>query len=244
MWNISVCTANTNIKFYGWIVWHIWNTTVIFLLLPWWPFKYKSLISENKESSFVLKCCYSRKRYLSKLKQHGLPDVLCEELLYKCLSVMIYEQFTVSIVELIMLSWQPILLYNFYNMIVTWLFYHFFKLQVHILHNLENISIFNIWKLSLVRCDVIFNRTSLILPKMSENFWSKEIPFWWFPDSTLKLNNSRTAWPIPAIYISFSSIWNALLYEINLFSRCSSPLRLWAFVACWSSDFRTITAQM
>ena len=61
---------------------------------------------------------------------------------------------------------------------------------------------------------------------MSKNFWSKEIPLWWFPDSTLKLNNSRTAWPIPAIYISFSSILNARSYEINLFSRCSSPLKL------------------
>ena len=172
----------------------------------------------------MLKCCYSRKKYLSKLKQHGLPDVLSEEFLFKCLSVMIYEQFIVSIVELIMLSWQPILLYNFHNMRVTWLFSHFFKLQVHILHSLENISIFNIWKLWLVRCDVIFSGTTLILPKMSENFGSKEIPLWWILDSTLKLNNSRTAWPIPAIYISFSSILNALSYEINLFSRCSSPL--------------------
>ena len=102
---------------------------------------------KTKKALFVLKCCYSRKKYLSKLKQHVLPDVLSEEFLFKCLSVMIYEQFIVSIVELIMLSWQPILLYNFHNMRVTWLFYDFFKLQVHILHSLENISIFNIWKL-------------------------------------------------------------------------------------------------
>ena len=95
----------------------------------------------------MLKYCYSMKKYLSKLKQHGLPDALSEEFSFKCLSVMIYEQFIVSIVELIMLSWQPILLYNFHNMRVTWLFYHFFKLKVHILHNLENISICNIWKL-------------------------------------------------------------------------------------------------
>ena len=87
------------------------------------------------------------KKYLSKLKQHGSPDELSEEFLFKCLSVMTYEQFIVSIVVLIMLSWQPILLYNFHNMRVTWLLYHFFKLQVHILHSLENISIFNIWKL-------------------------------------------------------------------------------------------------
>ena len=76
----------------------------------------------------MLKCCYSRKKYLSKLKHHGLPHILSEEFLFKCLSVMIYEQFIVSIVELIMLSWQPILLHNFHNMRVTWLFYHFFKL--------------------------------------------------------------------------------------------------------------------
>ena len=63
------------------------------------------MMYENKESSVVLKCCYSRKKYLSKLKQHGLPDILSEEFLFKCLSVMIYEQFIVSIVELIMLSW-------------------------------------------------------------------------------------------------------------------------------------------
>ena len=124
----------------------------------------------------MLKCCYSRKKYLSKLKQHGLPRILSEEFLFKCLSVMIYEQFIVSIVELIMLSWQPILLHNFHNMRVTWLFYHFFKLQVHTLHSLENIWIFNIWKLLLVRCDVIFSGTSLILPKMSETFW-RRFPF-------------------------------------------------------------------
>ena len=47
-------------------------------------------------------------------KQHGLPDGLSKEFFFKCLSVMIYEQFIVSIVELIMLSWQPILLYNFH----------------------------------------------------------------------------------------------------------------------------------
>ena len=50
---------------------------------------------------------------------------------------MIYEQFIVSIVELIMLSWQQISSYNFHNMRVTWLFYQFFKLQVHILHGLS-----------------------------------------------------------------------------------------------------------
>ena len=52
----------------------------------------------------MLKCCYSRKKYLSKLKQHGLPDTLSKDSLFKCLSVMIYEQFIASIVE-IMLSW-------------------------------------------------------------------------------------------------------------------------------------------
>ena len=36
--------------------------------------------------------------------------------------------------------------------------------------------------------------------------------------------NWRTGWPIPAMYISFSSILNALSYVINLFSRCSFQL--------------------
>ena len=92
--------------------------------------KNKSIISANKESSFVLKCSYPRKKYLSKLKQHRLPDTLSEEFSFKCLSVKIYEQFIASIVELIMLSWQPKLFHNFHNMRVTRLFYHFFKLQV------------------------------------------------------------------------------------------------------------------
>ena len=86
-------------------------------------------------------------RYLSKSKRHGLPDELSKDFLLKSLSVMIYEQFMVSVVELIMLSWHQILLHNFQNTRVTWLFYHFFKVEVYILHGLENISIFNIWKL-------------------------------------------------------------------------------------------------
>ena len=52
----------------------------------------------NEESYFTLKCCYSRKQYLSKLKQYGLPDALSKELSFKFLSVIIYEQFIVSIV--------------------------------------------------------------------------------------------------------------------------------------------------
>ena len=60
--------------------------------------------SENKESSFVLKSCYYWEKYLSKSKQHGLPDALSNNLSFRSLSVMIYEQFMVSIAELIMLS--------------------------------------------------------------------------------------------------------------------------------------------
>ena len=87
----------------------------------------------------MLKCSYSRKKYFLKLKQHGLPDALSKEFMFKCLSVMSYKQFYVSTVELIMLSRQQILTYDFHNMRVTWLFYHFFKLQARILHGLENI---------------------------------------------------------------------------------------------------------
>ena len=44
------------------------------------------MISENKESSFMLKCCLSRKKYVSKLKQHGLPDALSKELSFMFVS--------------------------------------------------------------------------------------------------------------------------------------------------------------
>ena len=85
----------------------------------------------------MLKCCYSWKKYLSKSKQHGLPEALSNKFSLKSLLVMIYEQFMVSIVELIMLSWQQLLLDNFQNTRVTGLFCRFFKLRVsHIFHGL------------------------------------------------------------------------------------------------------------
>ena len=88
------------------------------------------------------------KIYLSKLNQHELPDLLSKEfLLFKRLSFMSYEQFIVSVGELIMLSSQQILSNNFHNTGVTWLLCHFLKLEVHILHGLENISVVNAWKL-------------------------------------------------------------------------------------------------
>ena len=42
---------------------------------------------------------------------------------------------------------------------------------------------------------------------------------------SLKLNISRTAWPILMILVSFCRILNGLSDEINLFWRCSSPLK-------------------
>ena len=158
----------------------------IFLITMVTILEQKHSISKQRKLFYVEMLLFQEKN-LTKLKQHRLPDALSKEFSFKCLSVMIYEQFIVSIVELIMSSWQPILSYNFHNMTVTWLFYHFFKLQVHILHGLENIPIFNIWKLWLVRCDVIFGEKSLILPKISETFWCKEIPLWWFPGRNLKV---------------------------------------------------------
>ena len=95
----------------------------------------------------MLRCCYSRKKCLSKLKQLEVSDALSKEFMLTCLSIMSFEQFIVSIVELIILSWQQKLLHNFNNMRATWLFCHFVKLEVYILHGLENISMFNIWKL-------------------------------------------------------------------------------------------------
>ena len=97
----------------------------------------------------MLKCCYSRKKYLSELKQHGVSDALSEEFSCKCLAVMIYEQCIVSIVELIILSWQPILLYNFHNMRVNWLSYHFFKLQIYTLHSLEDCDLSDVTSFSV-----------------------------------------------------------------------------------------------
>ena len=55
------------------------------------------------------------KKYLSKLEQHESPDALSKEFLFKCSLVMSYEQFLVSIDELIMLSWQQILSCTFSN---------------------------------------------------------------------------------------------------------------------------------
>ena len=45
------------------------------------------------------------KKYLSKLKQHELSDTLSYMFLFECLSVMSYEEFIVSIVELNILLW-------------------------------------------------------------------------------------------------------------------------------------------
>ena len=76
----------------------------------------------------------------------GLPDSLSKEFLFinNKVLVMSYQQFIVSVVKLIMLSWQQIL-FNFCNMSVNWLFY---KIEVHILHGLKfKISSFYIWKL-------------------------------------------------------------------------------------------------
>ena len=135
------------------------------LLLPWQPFQNKSSISENKESSFVLKSCYYWEKYSSKSKQHGLPDALSNNLSFRSLSVMIYQQFMVSIAELIMLSKQQLLFHNFQNTRMTWLFCRFSTLGVYIIHGFDNISSFRIWKLWLVICDVIFSETSLAFPK-------------------------------------------------------------------------------
>ena len=61
-------------------------------------------ISEQKHSIwkqrklFYVEMRLIQKKYLSKLKQHGLPDALSKEFSFKCSSVMIYEHFFVSIV--------------------------------------------------------------------------------------------------------------------------------------------------
>ncbi len=56
---------------------------------------------------------------------------------------------------------------------------------------------------------------------------SKFSGFFWkiLGKQTLKLNISRTAWPISVIHISFFRILKALSYKINLSELCSWPLR-------------------
>ena len=53
---------------------------------------------------------------------------------------------------------------------------------------------------------------------------------------SLKLNISRTAWPILMILVSFCRILNGRSDEINLFWRCSSPLSL-TWGKLWLADF-------
>ena len=50
---------------------------------------------------------------------------------------------------------------------------------------------------------------------------------------SLKLNISRTAWPILMILVSFCRILNGLSDEINLFWRCSSPLKYLQCLIRW-----------
>ena len=49
---------------------------------------------------------------------------------------------------------------------------------------------------------------------------------------SLKLNISRTAWPILMILVSFCRILNSLSDEINLFWHCSSPLEALSHKFC------------
>ena len=49
---------------------------------------------------------------------------------------------------------------------------------------------------------------------------------------SLKLNSSRTAWPILMILVSFYLILNSLSDKINLFWHCSSPLKALSHKFC------------
>ena len=68
---------------------------------------------------FYVEMLLFQEKICNEIEKPGLPDASSKEFSFEYLSVMIYEQFIVSIVELIMLSWQPVLLYNFHNMTVT-----------------------------------------------------------------------------------------------------------------------------
>ena len=70
----------------------------------------------TKELIFGFQIFDVKDHFSASLKQHELSDTLSKEFMFKCLSVMSYEQFIDSMVEPIMLSWQQILIYNFHNM--------------------------------------------------------------------------------------------------------------------------------
>ena len=78
--------------------------TVIFCCYHGSQFKTKTLYLKTKKARLCSNAVILEK-YLSKVKQHRLPDTLSKESLFKWLSVMIYEQLFASIVQLIMLSW-------------------------------------------------------------------------------------------------------------------------------------------
>ena len=59
------------------------------------------------------------KRLKQTLKQDGLLDASSKEFSLKFLSVMMYEHFVVSVVELIMFSRQQIILHTFQTTRVT-----------------------------------------------------------------------------------------------------------------------------
>ena len=59
-------------------------------------------------------------------------------------------------------------------------------------------------------------------------FFSRKLP----KSHSLKLNISRTAWPILMILVSFCRILNSLSDEINLFWHCSSPLKTLSHKFC------------
>ena len=77
----------------------------------------KHSVCKQRKLFYIKMLFFQKKKYLTKLKQHGLLDAMSKEFSFHCLSVMIYEQLIFPIVELIMLSWQLILLYNFYNLL-------------------------------------------------------------------------------------------------------------------------------
>ena len=154
-----------------------WNRTGIFCCYHGNNFFSKAVHLKANKAPLYWYAVIQGKKYLSKLKQREFPDAFSKDFLFKCLSVMGCEKFIVSIVELIILLWQQILLFNFHNIRVMYLFYHFSRYLIHILHGLESISIFDIWKLWLVKCDLMFGETSLIFLKISGKSSREEILF-------------------------------------------------------------------
>ena len=93
---------------------------------------------------------------------------------------------------------------------ISQLYFRCVKLFIHKMNCAHNLLFFRFRKIS--KKTIFSGFLSFFLVKLSKS-------------QSLKLNISRTTWPILMILVSFCRILNGLSDEINLLWRCSSPLK-------------------